>query len=392
MSIKNQLLNYYTSIFLVALSTRLLFHIFSPVDYFPDSISYLNLANTIFTSTPIVDYQAMPGYPIFLYLSNKIFSNYFAFDILISSILVLVASRLYFKIFNNEQGAKICALLFAIYPFNIFYASIMLSENSYVFFNFVGFAFLYYNKNILGSLFIVISILIRPTLDLLNIIIIILFSIFVFKDQLKTTFLIITVFIIIYCAIFTPWWIYNYERFGKFVKLTPSLGLILYSGNNELNKTGGGNYPEDFSFDIVRGTDDPILQDKIMKDSAIKFIIENPEKFIELCIKKLIRFYNYQKENILMGDFKFYVINLVSMMSIIGLYFFSLMALFKINKKTFINLIPLLTYIILLTGIHVITIASIRYRFPIDIILLIISSFYINFIFDKIKKIFKKKL
>ena len=87
MSIKNQLLNYYTSIFLVALSTRLLFHIFSPVDYFPDSISYLNLANTIFTSTPIVDYQAMPGYPIFLYLSNKIFSNYFAFDILISSIL-----------------------------------------------------------------------------------------------------------------------------------------------------------------------------------------------------------------------------------------------------------------------------------------------------------------
>lgn len=392
MSFKNQLLNYYTYIFFVALLARVLFHIYSPIDYFPDSISYLKLSNLIFTPTLIVDYQAMPGYPVFLYLSNKIFSNYFAFDILVSSILVLVASKLYFKIFNNEQGAKICALLFALYPFNIFYASIMLSENSYVFFNFVGFTFLYYNRNTLGFLFIIISILIRPTLDLYNIIIIILFSIFIFKDQLKTTFFKISIFIIMYCAIFTPWWIYNYERFGQFVKLTPGLGIVLYSGNNELNKTGGGNYPEDFNFDIVEGIDDPIQKDKIMKERAIKFIIENPEKFIELCIKRFLRLYNivpnYKKDNILSGDFKFSTVNLVSMISMVGLYFFSLLTLIKLNKKTFVKLLPLLTYTVLLTGIHVITIASIRYRFPIEPILLILSSFSINLIFDKIKQKF----
>ena len=389
MTFKNQLLNYYTYIFFVALLARVLFHIYSPIDYFPDSFSYLKLSNIIFTSTLIEDYQAMPGYPIFLYLSNKIFSNYFAFDILVSSILVLVASRLYFKIFNNEQGAKICALLFALYPFNILYASIMLSENSYVFFNFVGFACLYYNKNILGFLFIIIAILIRPSLDLFNIIIIILFSIFIFKDQFKTTCLKITIFILMYCAIFTPWWIYNYERFGQFVKLTPGLGIVLYSGNNKLNKTGGGNYPEDFNFDIVEGIDDPIKKDKIMKESAIKFIIENPEKFIKLCIKRFLRFYNivpnYKKDNILSEDFKFSTVNLVSMISMVGLYFFSLLTLIKLNKKTFVKLLPLLTYTVLLTGIHVITIASIRYRFPIEFILLILSSFSINLIFDKIK-------
>ena len=53
----------------------------------------------------------MPGYPIFLFLSNKIFYNYFALDILTSSILVLIISRLYYKIFNDERGAKICAFL-----------------------------------------------------------------------------------------------------------------------------------------------------------------------------------------------------------------------------------------------------------------------------------------
>ena len=175
---------------------------------------------------------------------------------------------------------------------------------------------------------------------------------------------------------FTPWWIYNYERFGQFVKLTPGLGIVLYSGNNKLNKTGGGNYPEDFNFDIVEGIDDPIKKDKIMKESAIKFIIENPEKFIKLCIKRFLRFYNivpnYKKDNILSEDFKFSTVNLVSMISMVGLYFFSLLTLIKLNKKTFVKLLPLLTYTVLLTGIHVITIASIRYRFPIEFILLIL--------------------
>ena len=387
MSITNRLLNYYTIIFFIAFLIRIIFKFYSPIDFFPDSISFIHLSKVIFSDAYFEDNQAMPGYPIILFLSNKIFSNYYILDILISSFLVLVAGKLYYTIFKDELGTKICVLIFAIYPFNILYASLLLSENSYVFFNIVGFTFLYINKNFLGSLFIILSILIRPTLDLLNIIIIISISYFVFKDHYKATIKKILIFVALYCIILSPWWVYNYEKFGQFVKLTPGFGLVLYAGNNELNKTGGGNYREDFNFDIVEGEEDPIKINKIMKDAAIKFIIENPIRFVKLCVKKFVRFFNivpnYKKDDIVDGKFAHKLIFFASATSTFFLYLFSMFGLINLKKEKFIKLIPLFIYLLLVTGIHMVTISSIRYRFPIEFIMLILTSFSVSTIFNK---------
>lgn len=393
MSITNRLLNYYTIIFFIALLLRIIFRFYSPIDVFPDSISYIHLSKIIFSGDHFEDNQAMPGYPIFLFLSDKIFSNYFNLDILVSSFLVLVAGKLYYKIFQDEQGAKICVFLFAIYPFNIFYSSTILSENSYVFFNIVGITFFYFNRNFLGSLFLVLSIVIRPTLDLFNIIIIIIISYFVLRDHFRTIIKKVIIFLILYCVILSPWWLYNFERFGQFVKLTPGFGLVIYSGNNELNKTGGGNYPEDFSFDIIKDVKDAIKKDKIMKDAAIKYIIENPDQFIELSLKRFVRFFNifpnHKKDNIISGNIDYSIITIISAISVFSLYFFSILTLVNLKKDQLIKLLPLFAYFIILTGIHVITIASIRYRFPLEFILLILSSFSVNFIINKLIKKFK---
>lgn len=389
-SIKKYLFNYYLILFFIALLIRILFHLFSPIDYFPDSLGYVKISNLIFTSTLIEDSLVMPGYPIFLFLSNKLFSNYFVLDILVSSLLVLVASRLYYKIFSDEQGAKVCALLFAIYPFNILYSSFLLTENSYIFFAITGYTFLYYKKIFFSFIFIVISILIRPSIDIFNIVIIIFFSIFVFEDQYKNTIKKVIIFSIIYCVIFSPWWVYNFKRYGQFVKLAPALGHTLYSGNNEMNKTGGGNLNEDFNFDIIKDVDDPLEIDRIMKDAAIKFIIENPDRFVELSFKRIIRFFNiipnYKKDDLDNGEIKNLFISIISAITMISLYLFSLLAIIKLDKKKFKKLSPLFAYFIILTGIHVVTIASIRYRFPLEFVLLILSSFSLNIYIKKVMK------
>ena len=80
-NIKKYFFNYYLILFFIALTLRIFFHLFSPIDFFPDSISYIKLSNLIFTSTKMEDDLAMPGYPIFLFLSNRIFFNYFTLDI-----------------------------------------------------------------------------------------------------------------------------------------------------------------------------------------------------------------------------------------------------------------------------------------------------------------------
>ncbi len=393
--IKKYLLNYYTILFFFAIFLRVFFHLFSPIEFFPDSFSYLHLSNIIFTSTKIEDHLSMPGYPIFLFLSNKIFGNYFALDILTSSVLVLVMSRLYFKIFNDEYGAKICALLFAIYPFNILYSSLMLAENSFIFFAITGYTFLYYKNIFFGFLFIIISIMIRPAIDLFNILIVIVFSILIFKENYKDLIKKIIIFIIFYCTIHTPWWIYNYDRYGQFVKSNLSTGMALYSGNNELNKTGGGILWKDFTFDVIEGVDDPIKQNEIMKNEAIKFIINNPERFFELTLKRFVRFFNIIPNtniNELYGaSLTNLFIILISGISMTSLYLLSFFALTKISKEKLIKLSPLFIYFIILTGIHMITIASIRYRFPLEFILILLSSFSISIYFKKFILLFKLK-
>ncbi|PPR37577.1 MAG: hypothetical protein CFH26_00682, partial [Alphaproteobacteria bacterium MarineAlpha6_Bin4] len=64
-------------------------------------------------------------------------------------------------------------------------------------------------------------------------------------------------------------------------------------------------------------------------------------------------------------------------LSIIFIFFFS--------KKYLKKISPLLAIILFLTIIHIITISSIRYRFPIEPILVIFASFVIKQILSKKK-------
>ena len=45
---------------------------------------------------------------------------------------------------------------------------------------------------------------------------------------------------LVYVALMTPWWAYNYARYGQFVRLNLAGGIVLYTGNNPLNVSGGG--------------------------------------------------------------------------------------------------------------------------------------------------------
>ena len=63
---------------------------------------------------------------------------------------------------------------------------------------------------------------------------------------------------------------------------------------------------------------------------------------------------------------------------------FSLLFLISNFKKFFLRISPLITIIFLTTAIHCVTIASVRYRFPIEPILIIFASYYI---FERFKVI-----
>ena len=45
--------------------------------------------------------------------------------------------------------------------------------------------------------------------------------------------------------VMSPWWIFNYNKYNKFIMFNLSSTLTLFIGNNPLNKTGGGTVVDD---------------------------------------------------------------------------------------------------------------------------------------------------
>ena len=81
----------------------------------------------------------------------------------------------------------------------------------------------------------------------------------------------------------SPWWCFNYIKYDSFVRLHPTVGFMLYSGNNELNKTGGGIINSDFKIDNMKERKgiNPILFDNVLKKKAFEYIINNKIIFVK---------------------------------------------------------------------------------------------------------------
>ncbi|PPR35200.1 MAG: hypothetical protein CFH25_00425, partial [Alphaproteobacteria bacterium MarineAlpha6_Bin3] len=99
---------------------------------------------------------------------------------------------------------------------------------------------------------------------------------------------------------------------------------------------------------------------------------------------KIILMENYEE---LFNANKYNNINykIISILSYGSIFILSLIFIIFFSKKYLKKISPLLAIILFLTIIHIITISSIRYRFPIEPILVIFASFVIKQILSKKK-------
>ena len=77
--------------------------------------------------------------------------------------------------------------------------------------------------------------------------VIVWFTIIVKKDSPIIALKNLSIYALIYVVMMSPWWLHNYNKHHEFVHLNLSFGAILYSGNNEINTTGGGIGGLDYS-------------------------------------------------------------------------------------------------------------------------------------------------
>jgi len=349
-----------------------------PSKVLPDTYTYLKIGEEIFSGKIIQTPLHMPGYGIWMFLFNFITQNNYGViigDIVVSCLTVYVIYLLSYEIFKKKEISIISALIFALYPFSIFYSISALSETLFVFLLLLSILMFYRNDFFYGSLLIILSIYIKPTPDIFAPFLILIFSLVIKKYSFKKSIFHLCIYYTLYILLLSPWWFHNWKKYDGFVRINLSGGYHLYSGNNIKNKTGGGiggiDVDHNWSDEDIkyRGIE---FHNKFKKE-AYNFIKENPKEFVNLTMIKFLRFWRIYPYT---DEYKGTIYKLISTLSYGIILILSILFIF--NSKKFLRIIsPLLTIIFFTTAIHCITIASIRYRYPIEPILIIFASYTI---------------
>ncbi len=411
---------------------------------FVDSQAYSKAGFEFINFFRIEKVVVMPLYSIIAYFNDTLF-EFNLFNIIFSLINIYLIFLITKKIFQSNRIAMISSFLMAFYPFNIFYSVTGLSETFFLTLLLLGFFFLHNKKIYLSSIFFTLSILSRPIVEIICPIIIMFFLVFIFKYKKKLILINIFKYLMVYIILMSPWWYHNYLKYGKFVRLNIGSSFVLYVGNNPLNKTGGGviideddlrKFPERFTktvkdydfeefrnkpgFELkvdyvdpngdvtsykigynknqvdpafgeklgivtrIKGDKYALLREEQFKKSALKYIKENPLIFLKNMFKKFKNFWSITPNSHEFRNNSFYLI--VSSSSIFLLYFFSIMgALLSKNYKNKL-LLPFFILLIYVNFVHMITISSIRYRFILEWILIILASYSLNYFYNRIRK------
>lgn len=301
----------------------------------------------------------------------------------ISSLTAYLVGRLSFSIVADNKAAILGTGIAAFYPFFIYYSSLFLSETLFVFWITLLFYTLIRNGGaggVLSGFTLGCAHLTRPTL-------LYFFPVFwgyqFFSKKIKLSTLLIS--ILITAVIISIWGIRNMYRIGQLQISTSGSGQVLWEGNNPWNETGGvsGTMADKKRYldELPEGLNE-VERDQWKKNRAVNYIKEEPVRFLRISIKRVIRFWNLWPNSEKFSDWKY---KLASLLSYGLVLIFSFLSIFFLKKRRKLLLFFGL-FIFYYTLLHAVTIGSIRYRLPLEPILIAIASATITEMLNRYKE------
>ena len=360
-------------IMLVALVVRLLALPFIPDGLLPDIKSYQAIAAEISAGVLISNDATMPLYPLLVVLFGGTGQAHVYIGVIFGVISVVLVWAFARTLFEDRKVGVVAAWMMSIYPMAIFYGAVGLTESVFVPLILGAFLALHKDRLVWASTLFILSILTRPTMDVFAPIVILWNALFIRKKGAFLAFRDLMIYGILYALIMSPWWYHNLKKYDHFVRLNQSFGAVFYSGNNPLNTSGGGIEGIDYDFKSVDGFHDKISsaeRSQLLRDAAIKYIRQEPKRFFEMALVKFFRFWRLTPYT---PKVKQSSLALITTVSLIPIIFFAFVTLIT-RREMFKHFTPILGFVVYLTMIHMITLASIRYRYPLEPLLIVIAA------------------
>ena len=183
-------------------------------------------------------------------------------------------------------------------------------------------------------------------------------------------------------AMILPISVYNYLRFGQFVLLNTNAGYALFWANHPIHGTHFIPILPSRTYQALIPSEltslDEAALDKALLVRGLKFIFDDPVRYIMLSISRIPAYFQFWPS----GESS--TVSNITRVASFGIFLpfmiYGLVRSFKLRRNEFINdmlsspTFLLYIFIIVYTGIHLLSWALIRYRLPLDAVLLIFAG------------------
>lgn len=301
-----------------------------------------------------------------------------SFLLLVQSWLVWQMTR---KIFTGDRAAFLAAAITPLYPFLIFYQALALSETIFNTLLLATFAALYTWREkgcrvdwwlIAVMILAGLATYAKASLALLPPLLLAIVAWSGGHGRARSL-AILVVGVAVYSAVLAPWWVRNYLVFEEFVPFTTSSAANFYLGNNAANRSGGNDWSHDSEINVVdriNALPNELDQQAAYAKAARDFVTHHPRRFLELAWCKFKRYWSVtpNAEGYNSGGRA-----AIAALSFGPVLVLSLLGL-ALNRQYWRALLPIYLLIAYFTLLHTLTIASLRYRLPLEPFLIILAA------------------
>jgi 4-amino-4-deoxy-L-arabinose transferase-like glycosyltransferase len=325
----------------------------------------------------------MPGTEIFFALFLKLFSGKAAALMAIriaQAVLVALQSiligALAGRLFRDSTAALIATLIAAFYPFYLFYQGLALSETLFDFLLVAGIALLYRWRDngarinletVLPIACLVAATMVKGALTALAPVLIA--AAVIGRRPLPDAIKAFGAAALVYCVLMSPWWIRNYVLLDTFVPFTTSASENLYLGNSRGNPTGDPDWKPLAGEPLMRIPGE-IERSKAYAATAIDYIRSEPAAFLSRMARKFVRFWNVVPNVEAYSSPLYKIISAATFGPVLALA----IACGVLTRRRWRDFLPLYLLFLYFTALHVVTIASLRYRLPIEAFLIVLAA------------------
>jgi hypothetical protein len=283
-----------------------------------------------------------------------------------------------YTLFRAAGVAVLAAIMAGFYPYFVFTQGMALSETLFTAVLMAGFLSLYRwrtaGARIDSGLFLTVSlfvagVMIKATLTLMSPVLVIAGAIGVRKPV--SIMAVGVAAVTTFCILMAPWWVRNYHELGTFIPFTTESNLALYNGNTPQNPDADALWPaDDPKFVPEAGIKDEVLRSRVFRDMAITNIEADPVGFVRRAALKFTRFWSiapraeaFQKPlYLIVGAGSFGSVLVLALVCAVSQY------------RRFVEFLPIYLTFAYFTAIYTITVASIRYRLPIEPLLIVLAA------------------